>query len=36
VLSRDLRARTAPDLRRQRQVLGLSLLGTVAAQLVTL
>ncbi len=36
VLSRELRLRTTPDLRRRRWVLGLSLLGTVAAQIVTL
>jgi Vitamin K epoxide reductase family len=36
VLSRELRVRTSPDLRRRRWVLSLSLLGTVAAQIVTL
>ena len=36
VLSRELRFQTGPDLRRRRWVLGLSLLGTVAGQIVAL
>jgi hypothetical protein len=36
VLSRELRFRTGPDLRRRRWVFGLSLLGTAAAQIVSL
>lgn len=36
VLSRELRLGTGPDLRRRRWVLGLSLLGTLAAQIVTM
>ena len=36
MLSRELRFKTGPDLRRQRWVLDLSLLGTVAGQIVTL
>jgi uncharacterized membrane protein len=35
-LSHQLRRTTDPDLRRRRWVLGLSLVGTVAAQIVTL
>ena len=36
VLSRGLHVRTSPDLRRRRWVLGLPLLDTLAAQVVTL
>ena len=36
VLSRELRHQTGPDLRRRRWVLGLSLLGTLAGQIVAL
>jgi uncharacterized membrane protein len=36
VLSRELRLQTGPDLRRRRWVFGLSLLGTLAAQIVSL
>jgi hypothetical protein len=36
LLSRELRLGTGPDLRRRRWILGLSLLGTLAAQIVTL
>ena len=36
VLSRELRLATGPDLRRRRWILGLSLLGTLMAQIVTL
>ncbi len=36
VLSRELRLQTGPDLRRRRWVFGLSLLGTPAAQIVSL
>ena len=36
VLSRELRLQTGPDLRRRRWVFGLSLIGTVAAQIVSL
>ena len=35
-LSRELREETSPDLRRRRWVIGLSIAGTVAAQLVAL
>jgi len=35
-LSRELRLGTGPDLRRRRWILGLSLLGTLMAQVVTL
>jgi Vitamin K epoxide reductase family len=35
-LSRQLRLETGPDLRRRRRVFGLSLLGTLAAQMVSL
>ena len=36
VLSRELRLQTGPDLPRRRWVFGLSLLGTLAAQIVSL
>ena len=36
MLSRELRLQTGPDLRRRRWVFGLSLLGTLAAQIVSL
>lgn len=36
VLSRELRLGTGPDLRRRRWILGLSLFGTLMAQIVTL
>ncbi len=36
VLSRELRLQTGPDLRRRRWMFGLSLLGTLAAQIVSL
>ena len=36
VLSRELRLQTGPDLRRRRWVFGLSLIGTAAAQIVSL
>ena len=36
VLSRELRSRAGPDLRCRRWVFGLPLLGTLAAQIVSL